>query len=127
MKLFMITFFILGCLRVYAMDPEYSSSIAYVVKHACVKDSPDNEKIYIASVPGDLPVYAIIVTYNKDTSLRTIIDQSRYKNLDVAVMILRSNRKSNIFLDSNVTSKDEPSVKLLPGDMIWLSKPSTPR
>ena len=112
----------------YATRPGYEDSIAWVEKHGSTNNPVSKERLYVASVKGESPASAWILAYTNGISLRAVIDQTRYKDSDTEVMILRSEEghRTVFVFDAWVKSAEVPALKLLPGDMIWLSKHPVP-
>jgi hypothetical protein len=110
----------------YATRPDYKSSIAWVEKHSSTNNLVTNEKLYVASVPGDPPASATIIAFTNGVSLRLVIDQTRYKESDTQVTVLRSSNSNPFVFEALVKAKEKTDFKLQPGDMIWLSKTGIP-
>ena len=104
----------------------YDWSVGYVTENSPTNSAKRASPVYVASVAGDSPVFADIIAYTNNLSLRQVIDNTRYKGSDVDVKILRSKRQTVPVFHDIVKSAELPDFKLRIGDVIWLSIPGIP-
>jgi len=120
-RIILVLLFAMPCL-VHAKGPEYTSSIKWVEERASTTNVGLKDRLYLAIDPGISTESAGILAYTNGITLRAVIDQSRYKDLEVDVTILRAKEPFTPVFHAVLKPKEQPAFKLLAGDVIWLSK-----
>lgn len=108
-----------------AKSPEYKSSVEWVKEHSQTNGVIIQQPLYVASIPGEPPASATIMSCTNGISLRAVLDQTRYKGTSAIVMILRKDKPTVLVFNRLVKADEIPDFRLLSEDMIWLARGDT--
>jgi hypothetical protein len=117
MKTFTTLLFMLLATAVLAQPPTYDYTRKTVVDQNPKSEIPEAERLFVS----DNYQSGIIVHFRDGITLRDIIDQTKYKNKECPVVVLRSSDRLPVYsFMGSVKSSDKPTFSLKPGDVVLL-------
>jgi hypothetical protein len=126
MKTYLTLFGLLLCVSFRCMSQQtldYPSCRQWIEEWVGgTNQTPGEERIFVCS---HSPEYAAIVQYRKGITLREIIDQIRFRNATLIVLVMRTSNSENSVLQK-VTPSDSPDLEIKKTDVIWLFNISPP-
>ena len=102
---------------VLAQPPTYDYTRKTVVDQNPKSEIPDAERIFVS----DNYQSGIIVRFRDGIALRDIIDQTKYKDKECPVVVLRSSDRLPVYsFMGTVKPSDKPTFSLKTGDVVLL-------
>jgi hypothetical protein len=117
MKTFTTLLFMLLASAVLAQPPTYDYTRKTVVEQNPKNVIPEAEQLFVS----DNYQNGIIVRFRDGITLRDIIDQTKHKNKECPVVVLRSSDRLPVYsFMGSVKPSDKPTFSLKPGDVVLL-------
>ena len=117
MKTFTTLLFMLLATAILAQPPTYDHARKTVIDQNPKNEIPDAERIFVS----DNYQSGIIVRFRDGITLRDIIDQTKYKDKECPVVVLRSSDRLPVYsFMGTVKPSDKPTFSLKTGDVVLL-------
>jgi hypothetical protein len=126
MRILAVILLSLASLTCFAVLPEYFSSRQWIEQHAQKSTIPQEKRIFVGECNSTNRVSHYILRYRDGILLRDVIDVTHYKGMDVFVIALRSEHKTEPVFFDTVKQSEKPKFEIKAGDVIWLAPPGTP-
>ncbi|HSU53853.1 MAG TPA: hypothetical protein VLT36_07350 [Candidatus Dormibacteraeota bacterium] len=118
MKVFLTLLLTLLASAVLAQPPSYDYTRKTVIEQNPKCQIPETERVFVS----DRYQSSFIIRIKDDLTLRQIIDQTKYKDKEVPVVVLRSGLDTpfNYPFWRTVKPAEKPTFSLKPGDVVLL-------